>query len=180
MRVAILPGTHLIDRAYAYRQSRRMGAHTVEMAIALPILFLTVFACIEFFRVSMLKQYAENVSYEAARHVIVPGGTASEATAAANKMLNYLGISGATIQITPDVIDDSTTEVTVRVTIPHKQNQWITPFFTGSLNATSETTLLTERVPNIQISVAAGGGPPPPPPPAGQAASTGIRCPCCP
>ena len=46
--------------------SARRGAHVVEFALTVPILFMLVMAGIEFYRVSMLRQYAENVSYEAA------------------------------------------------------------------------------------------------------------------
>jgi hypothetical protein len=66
------------------------GATTVEMTFAMVILITIVFASFEFFRACMLKQYAENVSYEAARHVIVPGGSADEAKIAANRLLNIL------------------------------------------------------------------------------------------
>ena len=134
------------------------GATTVEMAISMVILITVIFACFEFFRASMLKQYAENVSYEAARNVIVPGGSAAEARAAADRMLNILAIRGAKVEVIPSVITDETTQVTVKVEIPFSENQWITPFYTGGMSATSETTLLTERVPNISIAAAA---PPP-------------------
>ncbi|MCX7400426.1 MAG: pilus assembly protein [Planctomycetales bacterium] len=135
----------------------------VELALVLPIFFVLIFAGVEFFRLSMLRQYAENVSYEAARNVIVPGATAGEAKAAADKMLAIMGIAGATVTVTPAVITDSTGHVTVKVTIPPSANQWISPFFTSAAKAAAETTLLTERVPTI--TVAAVPPPPPPPPP---------------
>ena len=143
----------------------RRGVHTVEMAVTLPILFLMVFAGIEFFRLCMLKQFAENVSYEAARHVIVPGAINSEANDAAGNLLRKLSIQGANVQINPATITDATTHVTVKVSIPINRNQWIAPFFTSGLVATAETTLLTERVPSIQIKAASPPPPPPPPPP---------------
>jgi len=144
------------------KANRCTGATTVEMAISMVILIMVTFACFEFFRASMLKQYAENVSYEAARNVIVPGGSAAEAKAAADHLLNILAIKGAKVEVIPAVITDATTQVTVKVEIPFTENQWITPFYTGGKSATSETTLLTERVPNISIGAST---PPPPPPP---------------
>ena len=92
----------------------------------------------------MLKQYAENISYEAARNVIVPGGSAAEARAAADRLINILAILGAKVEVIPSVITDETTQVTVKVEIPFSDNQWITPWFTGAMSAVSETTLLTE------------------------------------
>ncbi|MFN9971235.1 MAG: TadE/TadG family type IV pilus assembly protein, partial [Phycisphaerae bacterium] len=83
------------------------------MAIVLPVFFMLIFAAVEFFRLSMLRQYAENVSYEAARTVIVPGGSATEATAVANDMLNKLGIKNAVVTVTPPTIADSTGKITV-------------------------------------------------------------------
>ena len=115
--------------------SPRAGTQMVELALVLPIFFVLIFAGVEFFRLSMLRQYAENVSYEAARNVIVPGATASEAKAAADKMLANMGIAGATVTVTPTVITDSTGHVTVKVTIPPSANQWISPFFTSAAKA---------------------------------------------
>jgi hypothetical protein len=77
--------------------------------------------------------------------VIVPGATAAEATAKANSMLNAVGARGAKVQITPASITASTTEVTVAIDLPMKQNGLITPRFTGSTVLHSESTLKTER-----------------------------------
>ena len=150
-------------------RSPRIGTQTVELAIVLPIFFLVIFAAVEFFRLSMLRPYAENVSYEAARNIIVPGATANEAQFAADKMLGILGIKGATVEVTPAVITDSTGHVTVKVTIPTTANQWISPFFTSNARAAAETTLLTERVPSITVAAVPPLPPPPAPPRAAEA-----------
>ena len=67
----------------SYEASRK-GAQVVEFALTVPILFMLVMAGIEFYRISMLRQFAENVSYEAARNIIVPGSKVAEGLTAAN------------------------------------------------------------------------------------------------
>ncbi|MFN8707027.1 MAG: TadE/TadG family type IV pilus assembly protein, partial [Planctomyces sp.] len=156
--------THLHNLRRPAQKNRPCGTTVVEMAIVLPVFFMLIFAAVEFFRLSMLRQYAENVSYEAARTVIVPGGSATEATAVANDMLNKLGIKNAVVTVTPPTIADSTGNVTVKVTIPTSENQWLSPFFTSSSKAAAETQLLTERVPSIAVKSVPPPPPPPPPP----------------
>ena len=123
----------------------RRGAVIVEFALAAPIFLLFLMAAFEFGWLNVMRHTADNAAYEAARVVIVPGATAAEATAKANAMLNVVGARGATVKITPASITASTTEVTVAVDLPMKQNGLITPRFTGKTVLHSESTLKTER-----------------------------------
>lgn len=117
----------------------------VEFAIVAPIFFLLLFASVEFARMNMMRHAADNAAYEAARHVIVPGGTSSEATARANAMLGSFGFQGASITISPTNVTDSTLSVTVTVGLPVNQNAWIFPRFTNNQTITGSSTLRTER-----------------------------------
>lgn len=130
------------------KKCRRAGAVVVEFAIAAPIFLLFLLTAFEFGWLNVMRHTANNAAYEAARMVIVPGATAAEATAKANSMLNVVGARGAKIQITPASITTSTTEVTVAIDVPMKQNGLITPRFTGSTVLHSEATLKTERATN--------------------------------
>jgi len=122
------------------RQTRRKrpGAVTVEFALAAPAFFLLIFAGFEFSRVNMIRNTIANAAYDGARQAIVPGATANDCRTRAQAYLDLLTISGATVNVTPDPISNSTTDVTVTVQVPVTvQNAFITPrFFLGrTLNA---------------------------------------------
>ncbi|XZE17713.1 TadE/TadG family type IV pilus assembly protein [Pirellulaceae bacterium SH449] len=133
--------------------ANRLGAHTVEFAMVLPIIMLFVMAGIEFARLNLLRHVVENASYEAARHVIVPGANTNEAEQVASKMLGLLGAKGATITVSPSPILEETTEVSVKVVLPAAGNLWLAGRFAQNLSIQSETKLLTERGPIHQIKV---------------------------
>ncbi|MDH3718486.1 MAG: pilus assembly protein [Planctomycetota bacterium] len=124
---------------------RRRGAVIVEFAMVAPIFFLLLFAAVEFARMNMLRHAADNAAYEAARHVVVPGGTSAEATAEATALLGVFGFQGATISINPTSLDDDDQSVTVTVDLPVNQNAWVFPRFTGNKTVRGTSTLRTER-----------------------------------
>ncbi len=139
------------QKCYLKGKNRR-GVATVEFALTVPLVFLFFFACIEFARASILRHAIDNAAYEACRVVIVPGGTRSEAEAAAQTLLNTFGISSATITISPDPIGVNTAQVTVTVSAPVSASMWGTPRFLAAKTLTSQTTLITERTPGIQAT----------------------------
>lgn len=94
----------------------------------------------------MMRNLAQNAAYEAARFVIVDGATSAEATAEAQRILDRLGTTGATISINDgESIDFSTDEVTVAVEIPLEQNSFLFPGSFVGKSIYSEMTLRTER-----------------------------------
>ena len=131
----------------------RRGAAMIEFAIVAIPMFMLIFGCIEFARVSMMESLAQNASYEAARHVIVPGATAQEAEAEARRILGFLGTRQATVEIEPEdtsgsvqsSIDELTTRVTVRIRIPMDKNVIYLNRFTNDVVIEKATTLTTER-----------------------------------
>ena len=135
------------------------GAHTVEFALVLPIILALFFGGIEFARMSMLRHVVDNASYEAARHVIVPGANVQEGIDRANSILATMGVSNATIVITPNPILENTDRVVVQVTLPAANNMWAVSFFSQGMSFQSETCLLTERGPMQQVNAITG--PPP-------------------
>ena len=125
----------------------------VEFALALPIVLLFFWASLEFARAAILQHAVDNAAYEACRIVIVPGGTTSEATAAASKTLNTFSIKGATVTVTPNPITESTTQITCQVSAPASSSMWGTPkFFSGKI-LTGKSTLIAERTPSLQATV---------------------------
>lgn len=131
-----------------WRRLRR-GATVVEFAVVAPIFFLFIFASIEFGRMSMLRHAADQAAYEACRSAMVPGATASEATAEASRVLGVLGVSHFTVNLNPTVITDDTTSLTVTVNVPMAENSFIFPRFTNGLQLKGEATLRTERVRSV-------------------------------
>lgn len=124
---------------------RRTGATAVEFAIVAPIFFILIIGSLEFGRLNVIRHTADQAAYEAARHAMVPGATAAEARAQADRMLRIVGTRGATVTIAPAVIDSSVDEITVTVDVPMNQNGWITPRFTNSTTIRAVSRLKTER-----------------------------------
>lgn len=145
----------------------RKGAHTVEFALVLPIMLLLFGAGIEFARMNLLRHLAENASYEAARHIIVPGATVKEAEAKANAILSVMGVKGATLTVSPNPVLETTGTVSVKVAFPANKNLFMIPLFSANLNFESETSLLTERSPMQKAkainAITPGADPNPPP-----------------
>lgn len=127
------------------RHSVRLGAVTVEFAITAPIFFLFLLLSFEFGWLNVMRHTADNAAYEAARRAMVPGATAADARAEANRILGIVGARGATVTVTPPSIDVDTDAVTVEVDVPMNRNGLILPRFTSATNLHSEATLRTER-----------------------------------
>lgn len=104
--------------------SLRRGALTVEMALCVPILFLLLLGTLEFARMNMLRNSIDNAAYEGARRGVVPGAQASDCVAAANRVLTAVRAQSATVTVTPATISDTTTQVSVIVSVPMAQNSW--------------------------------------------------------
>ena len=128
------------------RKSDRRGAVTVEMAIVVPILFVLVFASLEFCGVNIQRHTADNAAYEAARRGIVPGATAQNVIDEATRIMSFVGARNITVNVNPGVIDDTTEELTVRIEVPIASNGWLTPmFFNASDNIIRECRMVREE-----------------------------------
>lgn len=131
------------DRA----QKQRRGATTVEAALVLPILFLMLFGGWEFARINAIRNTMDNAAYSAARESMLPGATIAEIKAKGQVVLDAVGVSGSTINVSPNTITTSTSEVTVDITVPVADNSLgVAKFFTSG-NLTSGCTLSRELQP---------------------------------
>lgn len=133
------------SRRRSLRTNRR-GASAVEFAIVAPVFFLAVFAMFEFSRVNVIRHTADNAAYEAARIAIVPGATAAEATAEAERILRVVGARDAVVTVNPNPLNQASNEVTVSVAIPMARNTLTVGTFTGTKTLRAQSTLRTERV----------------------------------
>ncbi|MEM7313269.1 MAG: TadE family protein, partial [Planctomycetota bacterium] len=137
------------------KKRHRRGATAVEFAIGVIVLFIFLFGALELGRIYMIRHAADNAAYEAARHAMVPGATRAEAVAFAEDMLDAVGIRDGQIVVTPAVLNESTPEVTVDISVPLDNNGWVVPQFGAGRQIFATATLRTERSAGLQI--AAGG-----------------------
>ena len=127
-------------------RQKRGGASAVEFAMVAPAFLIVIFSCIEFSRISMMRNLTQNAAYEAARLVIIEGSTNQDAIDEANLILSRLGTSGAVINVNDGAeITFETSEVTVRIEIPMSENSLVFPQIYNDKRIVSEVTLNTER-----------------------------------
>lgn len=128
------------------RSSNRDGASAVEFAMVAPVFLLIVFSCMEFTRLSMIRNMVQEAAYYSARDAMVPGATTEECEASANRILSRLGNKTATVTINDGQgIDDQSDEVRVTVTVPLAENTLFFPFPSGGVNISSTAIMQTER-----------------------------------
>jgi hypothetical protein len=111
-----------------------------------------VFASFDYSRTNTVLHTIDNASYEGCRRGIVPGATAADVTAAANKVLSAASIQGAVITVTPAVIQPQTANVTVTIDVPINQNSWITPMFVRNLRFRASYTLAREFFETVTVN----------------------------
>jgi len=100
--------------------SNRTGALTVEFAIVVPLIFLLFLGGLELSALNFARQTAGNASYEAARKLIIPGGTAAQAQAEGLRQMNIVGLgTGATVTIVNDP-----DYATATVSVPASNVSW--------------------------------------------------------
>lgn len=127
------------------RVNHYAGVSMVEMAIVAPVFLMILFAGIEFSRICIIRNAANNAAYQAARQVMVPGATVADAQAEADRLLGILGVKTFTLSVTPDPITSSSERVTVSISIPAKDNGWMVALFSKDLTLKAGSTLFTER-----------------------------------
>lgn len=127
-------------RSVAAAQPRRRGAVTVEFAVVAPLIFLLFFGGLEMTALNFVRQTAGNASYEAARKMIIPGGTPAQAQAEAMRLLNAMGVGrGATVSVASD--NDT---ATVTIAVPAANHSWGLVRFCGGLTIRQTCTLSKE------------------------------------
>jgi Flp pilus assembly protein TadG len=124
-------------------RGHREGAYIVELAIAIPIVFMVVFSGFELMHFFKIRHAANQASYEAARRLIIPGGTSAEALAAANQIANANMLTIDSISVTPSVINRDTREVTVQLSIRFR-NEWSFARLLAGRTIVSRCTLMHE------------------------------------
>ncbi|MGV3483027.1 MAG: TadE/TadG family type IV pilus assembly protein [Planctomycetaceae bacterium] len=134
------------------RRHRRRATAAVEFAVSLTVLMFFVFTAVEFFRASMLRHTADCAAYEAARAAICPGVSSDDALAVASNYLATVGVTPASVTVSPDPIDRNTTQVQVEVQIAMAANSWVTPAFLTGKMLIGRSRLMTARAPILLAS----------------------------
>lgn len=107
-----LPGNSTVEQ--------RRGVLTVEFAVVAPLIFLLFLGGLELSALNFARQTAGNASYEAARKLIIPGGTAAQAQAEGLRQMTIVGLgTGASVAVT-----QTSTSVTATVSVPAKNVSW--------------------------------------------------------
>jgi Flp pilus assembly protein TadG len=146
---AILPRDKLEKACRPCRRNRR-GAAAVEFAFVAPVFFLLVFGMIEFGRAMMVEQILTNASREGARLAILDGSTISSVNTTVTGYLSNVGLSGATITVSPDPAATTSvygTPITVTVRIPFANVSWLpTPIFLSGKTLGASSVMRRETV----------------------------------
>ena len=135
------PERTLIGRASVHR-----GATAVEFSLVATLFFVILLCIFEFGWLNVIRHTADNAAYEATRVAIVPGATAADARAEAERILGIVGARGARITVAPANINEDTKEVEVRIEIPTNANGIIGTRILSNITFRSNAKLLTERV----------------------------------
>ena len=127
------------------RQAQRRGATAVELAIVVPIFFTVVFALFELGHYLILRDTLSEAARAAARAAMAFGGSTTDAEARANAVLATVGANNATITFSPATVSDSTTQVSVNITIPFSENSlFLPPIFIENATIRGACTLACE------------------------------------
>ena len=133
------------------KQRRRRGATAVEFAMTAPVLFLFVFAAVEFSRANMIRNSAANAAYEGARRGIVPGATTADVMATAHAVADSVLTNGEQVTVSPATINPDTQQVTVTVRVPLDENGWVMPVFFAGKTVVGTCTLRRDLIETVAV-----------------------------
>ena len=140
------------------RQLGRTGATAIEFAMVAPSFLIVIVVCVEFARLSILRNTSHNACYETCRFIMSEGATVKDGRDRAQLALNRLGNIRANILI--NGVDGSVDEdgevigelgfetgtVETRIEIPLAENTLIIPgAMFGDRAIRARMTMRTER-----------------------------------
>ena len=106
-----------IRRVRCSRRRHRKGAEIVELALALPVLFVLVFGTLELCEVVFLKQSMAVASYEGTRLAARSSSTSSDVISRCQQILTDRRVQGASVTVSPSNISNLPVGTSVRVEI---------------------------------------------------------------
>ncbi len=126
------------------RHQRRDGAAIVEFAIIANLLFVMIFTCIEFARMNMARNLAQDAAYFAARAAMVPGATAEEAEAEATRIMSSM-VDPSGFEVTVSELNFNATQISVTVAVDLNSIALFTPMFLSNKTIATTAVIKTER-----------------------------------
>lgn len=147
---------------------QRTGASTVEMAIALPVFVLFLFAFFELGHALMMDSIVENAAYEGARRGIVPGATHELAKQAAKDIATASSLRSVDVQVEATVVSPGVDGITVTVNAPLSANAIMMGRFLGDMTVSRSVTMIDESSLRFRFMPANGPLPDPTPRPRGR------------
>ncbi|GAA5507246.1 TadE/TadG family type IV pilus assembly protein [Novipirellula caenicola] len=125
-------------------RQKRDGAAMVEFAIVANLMFVMIFTCMEFARMNMARNLAQDAAYYAARTAMVPGATREEAVAEADRIMgSLLDDSGYDVTVSNVTFDAPT--ITVTVSVDLQAIAMFTPMFLPNTTIETQAVMKTER-----------------------------------
>ena len=105
--------------------SARRGAYAVEFALCATVFFTSIFGCFELARFMYVRQALDQTAYEAARTGVISGASSAEVEVRAQSLLAAYGVTVASLEVVPQMIDENTREISVTITCDFAQNSWL-------------------------------------------------------
>ncbi|QDS87551.1 TadE-like protein [Rosistilla ulvae] len=128
------------------RWQDRRGAAVVEFAVVANTLFLVLFTCIEFSRLNLIRNTAQNSAYYGARAAMVSGADAQDAVDAAENLLDAIGAKGVTVTVNNgQPLTSATEEIVVKVEVDYNKNAFFAPLFIPNHKFVATSNIKAER-----------------------------------
>ncbi len=105
----------------------RRGSATVEMALVAPLVFMLIFAAIEFGRLLMAIHGMEEAAREGCRVAVLKDSTTNSVTQTVNNRLATFGISQSQLTITPNPPGNAEQwdPVSVNISVTYENVSWL-------------------------------------------------------
>ena len=124
------------------RNRNRRGASAVEFALVFPLIVIMFIGSVAFTQAFLLRDTAQHAAYKGVRKGIVWDSTTDDVKTEVKTFLQKMGVKKAEITTVPESIDNTTNQITVKVSIPMNENAWVaSPFMPAGFKPGSQITI---------------------------------------
>ena len=104
---------------------------------------IIILTCMEFARLNMTRNLAQDAAYFACRHALVPGATTAEAQAEGDRIMGSMLSNGYTVTV--EELNEDSEDVTVTVDVDLTAVALFAPYFLPSSTISTTAKMRTER-----------------------------------